>query len=457
MIERLFIDVPGPEGARRVHLRCFGKGPPLLMIHQSPRSSIEYEALMARWGADFTCIAPDTPGFGQSDALPGEPDIDDFGRALLDLKRALGLDRCAAYGFHSGAIVLMAAIKQQPDAFTRAAMGGYAVWTPQEMAWFGERYLPPFEYQPYGEHLTWLWNRMLEQSWVFPWFDVRDEARLPGAHDDIARVDAAVMEMLDSGPAYRAGYGAVLRAERAIPDAGPPTLITAYDGDPLQSHIARLGSLPEGWEARAVSTAQEHQDASREWLMRGAAGDSPDFAQSPDEGFASIAGRRVHWIGTGSTLHLHAPGSEARAVPGRIAIDLPGHGLSDDARPDEDWHATIAACERHFGTVNTVADGATAALLGQAPPPCAEAVERLIPDLTPDRFGSHLQRAWSAARAARLFDPWYLASNATRRHFDPSEVAPAAIHRDARALLRARAARLLLAATATGGTIDGNS
>ena len=67
-----------------------------------------------------------------------------------------------------------------------------------------------------------------------------------------ARVDAVVRELLDAGDAYRAGYGAVLRAPRDIPPADaatPPVLITAYDGDPLQAHIDRLGAMPAGWRA----------------------------------------------------------------------------------------------------------------------------------------------------------------------------------------------------------------
>ena len=42
IITRHYLTIKG----RRVHYRRVGKGPPLLMIHQSPRSSAEYEPLM---------------------------------------------------------------------------------------------------------------------------------------------------------------------------------------------------------------------------------------------------------------------------------------------------------------------------------------------------------------------------------------------------------------------------
>lgn len=61
-ITRHYVNVPLADGQhRRVHYRQAGSGPPLLMIHQSPRNSGEYAALMERWAAHFTCIAPDTP------------------------------------------------------------------------------------------------------------------------------------------------------------------------------------------------------------------------------------------------------------------------------------------------------------------------------------------------------------------------------------------------------------
>lgn len=446
-ISRHFVDL----GSRRVHYRRCGTGPALLMVHQSPRSSAEYDALMRQWGAHFTCIAPDTPGFGQSDPLPDpEATIDDFADALGELIDALGIGPVAAYGFHSGGIILVTALRRHPDKFRALAIGGYAIWTPEEMALFGEHYLPPFLPSDYGEHLTWLWNRMLEQSWFFPWFDVRPEARLSVAHADVARVHAAVMEMLDAGNAYRTGYGAVLRAPRDIPPVDavtPPVLITAYDGDPLQAHIDRLGAMPRGWKARKVATPTEHQAASLTFLQPHAAGDAPALVEAEDAGFVRIktpdfAGL-IHWQGAyGSAMHLAAPGSEAAlaAKPGGLAIDLPGQGLSDPWPGDPPaawapWQAVIDAAASALGATSVVRPA-----LPSGDP------DRLFPDLTPDRFGSYLTRAWAVVRARHFFDPWYDASAAAARSFTPEEIAPAKLALEHRALLRTGAAPAYLIA-----------
>jgi haloalkane dehalogenase len=419
---------------------------------------------MLTWGQHFTCIAPDSPGFGQSDPLPGTPEIDDFADATVEFLDALGIVRCAAYGFHSGGIILVTAMRLHPARFTCLAIGGYAIWTAQEMAIFGEAYLPPFLPSDYGEHLTWLWNRVLEQSWFFPWFDVRDDSRLSVAHDDPARAHAVIMDMLDAGDAYRAGYGAVLRAPRDIPGSAaetPPVLITAYDGDPLQAHIDRLGAMPVNWAARKVSTPAEHQAESLAFLQAHPAPAIGALPTAEDEGFAQIKTDAfdglIHWRGShkASRMVIHAPGSEASAAR-VLAIDLAGHGLSSDWIDDapttlDPWRALTKACSTHFGIKNIDGQGWSAALSDRsAPRPSPEMAERLIPDLTPDRHGGHLTRAWSVARATRLFDPWFVADAAHAIPVDESTLTPVALARDTRALLRARSGRALMKALSQG-------
>lgn len=451
MITRHFLTLPATEAhpARRVHYRRCGSGPVLVMVHQSPRSSLEYIRLMEEWSPHFTCIAPDTPGFGQSDPLPGEPDINDYADAIDQFLAALGVDRCAAYGFHSGGIILVTAVKRKPGRFSCLAVGGYAVWTQAEMDMFTKSYLPPFVPSGFGEHLTWMWNRLLEQGWYFPWFDARDAVRLPGANADFGKLDPAVMDMLDAGDAYRAGYRAVLTAPRDIPPVDaetPPVLITAYHGDPLQEHIDRLGAMPPAWAARKVATPAEHEAQSLAFLQSHASDPCPVLAEDADEGFVAVNGGLIHWRGQrgAARMVLHQPGAElSDPGPGEIAIDAPGHGLSDTA---SDIGATIEAAR--------VALGASAVVWPALP---AGNPALLYPDLSPDRFGNYLTRAWSVARAQAIFAPWYLADKDHTTPIDPAALDPQAIARRTRALLRARAQapryHAFLSDTKTGDTL----
>ncbi|MEO0462900.1 MAG: alpha/beta fold hydrolase [Pseudomonadota bacterium] len=431
-ITRHILTLPAAERrpARKVHYRRSGSGPMLLMVHQSPRSSAEYADLMRQWGEHFTCIAPDSPGFGQSEPLAQpDPDIDAFADGLIEFLDALGVKRCPAYGFHSGGIILVTAVKRHPERFSRLAIGGYAIWTPEEMRIFGERYLPEFHPSDYGEHLTWLWNRMLEQSWVFPWFDTREEARLSVAHADIARVAQAVSEMLDAGNAYSAGYGAVLRAPRDIPapeSGAPACLISAYDGDPLQAHIDRLGTMPAGWRARKVATPADHQAVSLAFLQeRLEADETPKLAEDASEGWLTLDSGLIHWKGTrGGRLVLHGPAQAmTEPAPGECAIDVPGHGFSDSFA---DIGAVITAAAKALDASEIV-----------WPAPPAGDPAQLYPDMTPDRFGSYLQRAWAATRAEAFFAPWYEASAGHAIPLDPAQLDPQVL--TTRALARIRA------------------
>ena len=93
-------------GERRVHYRVAGEGPPVVLLHQSPHNSAELLPLMQVLAPHFLVIAPDTPGYGQSDPVAPagtEPGIDLFADALIGLLDALDLERVALFGSHTGA------------------------------------------------------------------------------------------------------------------------------------------------------------------------------------------------------------------------------------------------------------------------------------------------------------------------------------------------------------------
>lgn len=447
-ITRHYLTLGSGANRRRVHYRRAGTGPVLLLVHQSPRSGGEYEELMRHWGAHLTCIAPDTPGFGQSEPLAkASPNIDDYADAIVEFIAAMGLDQVPAYGFHSGAIILITALKRHPERFSGIAAGGYGVWTEAEKAAFGANYTPPFLPLPYGQHLVWAWNRVLEQAWFFPWYDVRNETRMRNAHDDPGKVHDIIMEILDAGDSFRHGYAAVLAAPRDIPppDAvSAPVFITAYDGDPMQAHIDRLGDMPASWSARKVRTPDDQIAASLAFLQTLTPAPVIEPKADSHQGFISIStpafSGQLHWrraeANPADLLEIHAPGQalDCMAIRG-TAIDLPGHGLSspwpgEAPRDWAPWAAVIEAARTALG-LGTVA-------LPAVPPGDPD---RLFPDFTPDRFGSYLTRAWAIARARHFFAPWYEGNAAHAIPFAPEDIALEQLALECRALVRASAAR----------------
>lgn len=287
--------------------------------------------------------------------------------------------------------------------------------------------------------------------------------------------------MLDSGDAYRAGYGAVLRASRDIPEPEAPTmptLITAFNGDPLQAHIARLGELPPSWRAEAVATPADLEAASLAHLLQAPSRPCPELGESKDSGFIQITGAGfdglLHWRGKpdAASVHLHAPGRSAELldITDTLLLDLPGHGLSDDWLPGHtpdfsDWSAVAAQAITKLSTAQSrtiIGEGLSALLAADVArrldargwgalaahiPLAADSsrwAELAIPDLTPDRFGSHLTAAWSAVRAAHFFWPWFDVKASNAIAFTAPEITPDALALEHRSLIRARAGRALL-------------
>lgn len=441
------------------------------MVHQSPRSSAEYEKLMLKWGNSFTCIAPDSPGYGQSEPLALEsPKINDFGDGLIEFLNALGVEEVGMYGFHSGGAIALNAHVRNPGRFTALACGGYPIWTDAEMALYASGYLPSFKPTGYGEHLTWVWSRILEQSWFFPWFKTESSTRMRNAHDDVARVNAQVLELLDAGDNYQYGYRAVLSAPSDIPAAAEkhnPVLIATYQGDPLLIHLDRLPELPAGWLTGSAENPAALEDLFGDFLKKYPAPSYKSFKADIDRGFVLVETAHfdgvIQWSGNlkATKLVLHNVGESIELIDDldALLIDLPGHGLSGDISNSaslSDWAEVIRGAIQNLGAKNIscIQGDQLSALLALAVaknlgadcvcatnahiPVDGEKWQAAQPDLTPDRYGSYLTKAWQVVRTSQFFWPWFEAKNANSIEFTGKEIDPEYLAIAHRSLLRAR-------------------
>ena len=80
-------------------------GIPLICLHQTPRSSDEFAELLPLVGQHHRVIAMDMYGFGQSAKPEGPQTIEQYAQGVLRLADALGLERFAVMGHHTGAVV----------------------------------------------------------------------------------------------------------------------------------------------------------------------------------------------------------------------------------------------------------------------------------------------------------------------------------------------------------------
>src|SRR5437764_12874865 len=70
-----------------------GQGPPVVLVHGSPVSSLEFRATIARLSVDFRVLAVDLLTFGRSSGPDEGADIPQQIRALRTLLDTLQLDR----------------------------------------------------------------------------------------------------------------------------------------------------------------------------------------------------------------------------------------------------------------------------------------------------------------------------------------------------------------------------
>ncbi|MBB6255062.1 alpha/beta fold hydrolase [Nitrospirillum iridis] len=112
-------------------------GRPLVLFHQNPSSSFEYEPLIAEMATDRVVLALDTPGYGMSDRPPAPLTIAGYATALVEVLPDLGVtaaEGCDVYGFHTGALLSIEAALARPDLVRRVAVTGMPMRTAEEAA-----------------------------------------------------------------------------------------------------------------------------------------------------------------------------------------------------------------------------------------------------------------------------------------------------------------------------------
>ncbi len=110
-----------------VHARIGGSGPPLLLLHGYPETHLMWHGTVARLGQDFTVVAADLPGYGDSfKPVPAADHAPHAKRAwaadLVAAMGAAGFERFAVAGHDRGGRVAYRMALDHPDVVTRLAV-----------------------------------------------------------------------------------------------------------------------------------------------------------------------------------------------------------------------------------------------------------------------------------------------------------------------------------------------
>ena len=146
----------------QVHYRSAGRdGPVAVFLHESPLSSVAYQAALPHLGGSLRAFALDTPGYGQSDPPPSEGfEIPDYAGVLLRAIDGLGIERFAVAGVHTGAsLALELGLQAGADRVTCAVLTGVPLMSEARRREFLASWSPPMAPAADGSHLSWAWQR----------------------------------------------------------------------------------------------------------------------------------------------------------------------------------------------------------------------------------------------------------------------------------------------------------
>ena len=238
-IERSFIDVT--HG--RLHVASCGAGFPVLLLHQTPRSWDEYREVLPLIGGARRAVAMDTPGFGDSDAVPATPTIEAWAAAALQLMDALAAERFAVAGHHTGAAIAAEIAAHAPGRVAALVLSACPfVDAARRQHHAGRRVIDDVAERPDGAHLTELWNRRR------PFY--------PEGDTDLLR--RFMVDALRSGPMAVEGHRVVNRyhMEKRLGLIRCPTLVLTPDNDPNAQAGGAVAAAIGGSVLRGIAGAQ---------------------------------------------------------------------------------------------------------------------------------------------------------------------------------------------------------
>lgn len=485
MIRKGHVDLPWGQ----VHYRVAGQGPPVVLLHDSPRSSVLHEPLIGALADRHTVIAPDTPGYGHSAPLATSsgPDIGDFAEALAATLDALSLPVCPVYGCHTGAKIVLEFAARYPGRASLAVMDGLSVPEQPVAESFIERYMAPFRITADGAYLAATWARARDLHRFFPWFSHTAEHRLAVEFPGAEALHRYALDLLMAGPHYADAYAAAMRYDPlpALARLETPAVVMCRRNDVLYGHLERLpADLPETVLRDPLpADANVWRNRLRELFARhGEYAAVPDLppALRPGDGPPRSA---YHQTETGGQWRLRfagpdsahppvvllpeLPGGVATAAPLQdalaadrrtLALDAPGCGESaagDEPSPATTAREMLRLLERlHWEQADILATFTAVPVALEMARHGGRAVRRLVfegvvlagaedrkaiaeayfPRLAPRWDGAHLLSAWTLLRDRELAWPWFARDISSIRRRTP-DLDPWRLHRETIELL----------------------
>jgi pimeloyl-ACP methyl ester carboxylesterase len=244
-----------------IHYATAGEGPPVLLLHQTPRSWDEYRDVIPILARERRAIAMDTLGYGDSHKPTRRCGIEDYARGAVALLDALEVDAAAVVGHHTGAVIAMELAATYPHRVERLVLSA-SPWldAAAREARKGKAIVDHVEAKPDGSHVAELWQQR--------------QRFYPKDRDDL--LHRFVVDALKAGEKLKEGHEACsnYRMEERIGRVRCPTLVTCGTEDPFShpkmTHVARAipGSRVEAIRGGSVAVVDEMPEAFAALVLR---------------------------------------------------------------------------------------------------------------------------------------------------------------------------------------------
>jgi pimeloyl-ACP methyl ester carboxylesterase len=232
--KRGYFDAP----VGQVHFRMAGPGGrPLVLLHQSPLSSTQFDAVLPGLAArGFHALALDMPGFGMSDPAGEGATLEDYAAIIPAALGEMGWDRASMVGHHTGAVVAALYAAREPSRVHRLVLNGFPLLTQAEREHFATFYFGPKEPREDGSHLLTAWQNRLRST--------------PG-WSDIRLMHRYTVEALCRGDTNWKAFPLVLGAdlEAVLRELQVETLLLTNTGEDLYEATQRSRDLRPGFFA----------------------------------------------------------------------------------------------------------------------------------------------------------------------------------------------------------------
>jgi haloacetate dehalogenase len=110
-----------------IHAVIGGSGPPVLLLHGAPQSRVSWAAVARELASDYTVVATDLRGYGDSGKIAGDREHNLYSKRTMaldqvEVMRHFGFERFSVFGHDRGARVTHRLALDHPDKVERAAV-----------------------------------------------------------------------------------------------------------------------------------------------------------------------------------------------------------------------------------------------------------------------------------------------------------------------------------------------